>query len=254
MRKGVAYVFKDPHPPPRWAEFRKRARSKYTLPFYYLNWLADCAVYILGKWSLVELLEYLGSFSILFAAIFYFADAPNRLKQKHYQAWQVINTAQGKGGNGGRIDALQELNEDHVALVGIIVSNAYLQGVRLEGAQARRGDFSFGDLREAVFRKSDLEDSIFHFANLRNANLSGCRLAGSDFTDADLAGATLVGADLAEASLARADLSGANLMGAKLDRVNNWKEIQAIKGANLSGARNPPAGFLEWAEKMGALK
>ena len=40
--------------------------------------------------------------------IFYFADQGGRLKQKHYQAWQVINTAQGKGGSGGplRIVAL----------------------------------------------------------------------------------------------------------------------------------------------------
>ncbi len=38
------------------------------------------------------------------AVIFYFSESGDRLKQKHYQAWQVINTAQGKGGSGGRIE------------------------------------------------------------------------------------------------------------------------------------------------------
>src|SRR5579871_6672572 len=62
-----------------------------------------------GRWGagLLDVLEHLGTFSVLIAVIFYFADSGNRRKQKHYQAWQVINTAQGKGGSGGRIEALQ---------------------------------------------------------------------------------------------------------------------------------------------------
>ena len=83
---------------------------------------------LLSRWSFLEVLEYLGSFSILIAVIFYFSESGDRLKQKHYQAWQVINTAQGKGGSGGRIEALQELDEDGVPLVGVDVSGAFLQG------------------------------------------------------------------------------------------------------------------------------
>src|ERR1700677_311471 len=177
----MAFVFKERNPPPEWVEFKARAPHRYLVPFFRLSWAADWAAYTLGKWPLVELLEYLGSFSVLFVAIFYFAGASDRLKQKHYQAWQVINSAQGKGGNGGRIDALQELNHDHIRLVGVDVSGAYLQGVRLEGAELRRGNFSSADLREAVFSKANLEDSDFHWANLRGAILSGCDLAGSDF-------------------------------------------------------------------------
>src|SRR5271156_5988659 len=133
----MAFVFKERNPPPEWAEFKVRAPHRYLVPFYRLSWTADWAAFFLGKWPLVELLEYLGSFSILFAAIFYFAGASDRLKQKHYQAWQVINTAQGKGGNGGRIDALQELNADRVALIGVDVADAYLEGLQLETAEAR---------------------------------------------------------------------------------------------------------------------
>ena len=56
-----------------------------------------------------------GDFLGIGAVIFYFTESGDRRKQKHYHAWQVINTAQGKNGSGGRIEALQELNEDHQA-------------------------------------------------------------------------------------------------------------------------------------------
>jgi hypothetical protein len=79
-------------------------------------------------------LEDLGTFSALIAVILYFADSGNRRKQKHYQAWPVINTAQGKGGSGGRIEALQELNADHVSLIGIEVNGAFLQGLSIRRA------------------------------------------------------------------------------------------------------------------------
>jgi hypothetical protein len=245
----MPYVLKERQPLPPWSEFKKRAPVSILLPFYYLNWIADWVSGLLGKWPLLELLEYLGSFSILFATIFYFAGASDRLKQKHYQAWQVINSAQGKGGNGGRIDALQELNHDHAPLVGVDVSGAYLQGVRLEGAELRRGNFSGADLREAVFRKANLDDSDFHWANLRGAILSGCDLAGSDFTDADLAGASLAEADLDQLSLERTDLRGT-----ALDNVKNWRGIKAITNANIFGIRNAPQGFVDWAKKMGAVE
>src|SRR5258708_33636886 len=95
------YVFKHRRPPAPWREFRQRALHRYLLPLYCANWLGEWTAYFLGKWSIFEVLEYVGSFSILLAVIFYFADAGDRTKQKHYQALQVINTAQGKGGSGG---------------------------------------------------------------------------------------------------------------------------------------------------------
>jgi uncharacterized protein YjbI with pentapeptide repeats len=218
------------------------------MPFYALSWASDWAVCLLGRWPFVELLEYLGSFSILFAVIFYFADAPSRLKQKHYQAWQVINTAQGKGGNGGRIDALQELNDDGVALIAVNVSGAYLGGVRLENAAARRADFSATDLREARFARAQLDDAVLQAANLRNADLNHSSLTGANFEDADLTGASLAGADVAQASLARADLTGADLT-----QLQHWQTIKTLRGANLYQVKNPPAGFLPWALQQGAV-
>jgi hypothetical protein len=245
----MAYVFKDRNPPPPWPEFKAEAKRRWLVPFYYLTWGADWAAWKLGQWPMVELLEYLGSFSILFAAIFYFAGASDRLKQKHYQAWQVINTAEGKGGNGGRIDALQELNDDGVALIGVDVHGGYLEGVRLEKVQARRANFSAADLRRAHFKRGSLDDADLQWANLRGADLSECNLAGSQLNDADLAGASLAGADLAQVSLERADLRGADL-----DRVKNWQTIKAIRQANIFGVRNAPEAFATWARKMGAIE
>jgi hypothetical protein len=245
----MPFVFKDRKPPPEWAEFKARAPNRYLVPFYSVSWGADWAAYTLGKWPLVELLEYLGSFSILFVAIFYFAGAPDRIKQKHYQAWQVINTAAGKGGSGGRIDALQELNDDRVPLIGVEATNAYLDGVRLEKADARRANFSSSDLRRAKFKRANMEDADFQWANLRGADLRECNLAGSQWDDTDLVGANLAGSDLAQVSLERADLSGVDL-----DHVRNWQAIKAIGKANIIGVRNAPEGFVTWARKMGAIE
>ena len=245
----MAFVFKERNPPPAWAEFKARAPHRYLVPFYRLSWAADWAAYALGKWPVVELLEYLGSFTILFVAIFYFAGASDRLKQKHYQAWQVINTAEGKGGNGGRIDALQELNDDRVPLIGVDAANAYLEGVRLKNAEARRANFSYSDLRRANFKRASLDDTDFHSANLRGADLRECNLAGSQLDDADLVGANLAGADLAQVSLERADLSDVDL-----DQVRNWQAIKTIGKANIFGIRNAPEGFVTWARKMGAIE
>jgi hypothetical protein len=245
----MSYVFKERHRPSDWPEFKARAPHRSLLPFYRLSWAADWAAYGLGKWPLVELLEYLGSFSILFAAIFYFAQAPDRLKQKHYQAWQVINTAEGKGGNGGRIDALQELNDDRVALIGADVEGAYLEGVRLVKVQARRANFSGADLRGALFTQASLEDADLHWANLRGADLRECNLAGSSADDADLFRANLAGADVARISLERADLREADL-----NNLRHWDQIKAMRQCNILGVRNPPAGFVAWAKTMGAVE
>jgi hypothetical protein len=201
----MAYVSKERTAPPGWHEFRKRAPSKMLAPLYAVNWAVDWAAYCLGSWSVVELLEYLGSFSILFAAIVYFLGASDRLKQKHYQAWQVINTAEGKGGNGGRIDALQELNGDRISLIGVNVAGAYLQGLRLEQAQARRANFAGADLRNVNFKDTSLPEADIQYANLRGANLKNCNLAGALLDDADLTGADLSQADLGGATLDGAD-------------------------------------------------
>ncbi|MGA2738868.1 MAG: pentapeptide repeat-containing protein [Bryobacteraceae bacterium] len=217
------------------------------LPFHALEWTLQWSAYYLSRWALLEVLEYLSVLSVLFAVIFYFAESGDRQKQKHYQAWQVINTAQGKGGSGGRIEALQELNFDHVPLVGVNAAGAFLQGIQLHGANLLRANLEAADLRDSILEAVDLQYANLRSANFRQANLSGTKLEGADLSDADLVNADLHGADLRGASLEDADLRGANMGGVQ------WKEIKNIGNANIHGVRNAPEGFAAWAIQHHAI-
>ena len=233
--------------PESWHE-RTEHVAAWTLPFWAVEWLFEWIAYFLSNWAFLEVLEYLGTFSVLVGVILYFSEAGDRIKLKHYQAWQVVNTAQGKGGSGGRIDALQELNADRIPLVGVDVSGAFLQGVRLRKANLRRSDFSAADLRDADFTAANLDDAYLVSANFRNGKLINCALRGANLEQADLTGADLAGADLSAAKLAEADLSNANLEGI------HWEQIANIAKADIQGVKNAPAGFVAWALAHGAVQ
>jgi hypothetical protein len=235
-----------PRPQP-WRERRQQAKPRWAYPLHASNWVLEWVAWGLGGWVFLEVLEYLSMFSVLVAVIFYFSESGNRAKQRHYQAWQVINTAQGKGGNGGRIDAMQELNHDGVSLVGIQADNAFLFGIRLKGGQLDRCDMDSSDLRNSVFDRATLT-----FCNLQSANFRGASLANADLTDADLNDSDLNGANLTRANLSRTDLSLADLRNADL-RAAAWRDIQSIHLANIKDIKNPPPGFVDWAVKNGAV-
>jgi hypothetical protein len=223
-------------------------RRRWLLPFIAFEWIWDWTAYLLSCWSFLEVLDYLGRFSILVAVIFYFTESGNRIKQKHYQAWQVINTAQGKGGSGGRIEALQELNADGVPLVGVDVSSAFLQGLKLERANLLRADFSAADVRRSDLRSADFTNANLHFANLRESYLENTSFQSADMTNADLWGCDLTGATLDDA-----DISGADLRFADLKNIQ-WKQLKKVAGANIAGVKDAPEGFVDWALKNGAVQ
>jgi uncharacterized protein YjbI with pentapeptide repeats len=212
------------------------------------EWFWEWVAYILSNWSFLEVLEYLGSFSILIAVIFYFSESGDRLKQKHYQAWQVINTAQGKGGSGGRVEALQELNADGVPLVGVDVSGAFLQGIHLQGARLVRSNFSGADLRDSDFVFAD-----FSYANLRSANFRQSNLHNAHFQHVHLDYADLWGADLNGADLSGAEIDSVDLRFANLANVH-WHDLRTVKNANIYGVKNAPDGFIPWALQHGAVQ
>jgi len=232
--------------PEPWPIWRSKIRHSWLRPLAASEWCLEWLAYALSHWSLIEVLEYLGSFSVLIAVIFYFSEAGDRLKQKHYQAWQVINTAQGKGGSGGRIDALQELNRDGVPLVGVDVSSAFLQGVRLPKAKLVRSNLNAVDARNSDFHGADFLAANLQSGNFRNSDLSGANfedadLGDADFCSANLSGAVLDGARLDATELGKTDLSNIH-----------WQKIKSLNGANLAQVRNAPPGFLEWAVQHGA--
>jgi len=234
--------------PEKWATLMAGVKHRWMIPFRGFEWLWEWVAYGLSRWSFLEVLEYLGRFSVLIGVIFYFSESGDRVKQRHYQAWQVINTAQGKGGSGGRIEALQELNEDHVQLVGVDVSSAFLQSVRLKHANLLRADFSSADVRGG-----DLRDSLLSYADLHSANLRGSHLENAALSNADLHDADLVGADLEGARLDGVDLGSADLRRAKLKGIE-WKQIKSVKGANVAGVQDAPEGFVQWALGNGAIQ
>lgn len=154
-------------------------------------------------------------------------------KAANYQAWQVVNGAHGKGGSGGRVDALQDL----------VANDVSLAGVQLDGAWLERLVIPHALLRQASLRGAKLLGADLSGCNLEQADLSGAGLDG-----ANLRGAFLRGADLAGATLATADLRGADLAG-----VRGWQAIASISYAHLEGIRNAPDGFLAWAVERGAI-
>ncbi len=239
---------REPRPRPEpWGKYSEKVRNPWFAPFQVMEYGWAWISHLLGHWALLEVLEYLGTFSVLVAVIFYFAENGDRKKQKHYQAWQVINTAQGKGGSGGRIEALHELNLDGVPLVGVDVSGAFLMGIHLDRAKLARSNFDGADMRYSSFRFADLPYSSLRSANLRESDLHKANLESADLHDADLFGATLTEANLTDADLGQADLRTADL------RALDWRKIRVIRLANVFGVRNTPAGFLAWALQNGAV-
>lgn len=234
--------------PEQWAVLKSGMKHRWLVPFRAFEWFWEWVAYGLSRWSFLEALEYLSSLSVLVGVIFYFSESGDRVKQRHYQAWQVINTAQGKGGSGGRIEALQELNKDGTPLVGVDVSSAFLQGIHLAHANLLRADMSAADLR-----RSDLTFANLTFGDLQDANFRDARLLNVSFSNANLKDADLVGSDLTGADLAQADLSGADLRSANLSSVK-WKEIRSIKSANIAGVKGAPEGFVQWALANGAVE
>jgi hypothetical protein len=241
------YIYRLRRRPESCKSRLQRAKYKWLLPFFALEWVWDWLSYLLGNWAFLDVIEYLGTFSILFGVILYFAESGDRDKQKHYQAWQVINTAQGKGGSGGRKEALQELAADHIDLVGVDVSDAFLQGVRLSGANLARANLRAADVRAAVFEQADLEYADLTSANLRGGSLAKANLQYAVFTDGDLNGCNLSEADCEDTDFSRVDLRNCELKNLK------WKGIKELKLANVFGVRDVPDGFMAWARQHGAV-
>jgi hypothetical protein len=230
--------------PQPWAS-KRQGKHKWVLPFWAVEWFCEWIAFALGNWSFLAVLEHLGSFSVLIAVAFYFSESGDRLKQKHYQAWQV---AQGKGGSGGRIEALQELNADGVLLVGVDVSAAFLQSVHLEHARLLRSNFSAADIRDSDFAFADLSDADLHAANFRQSNLRNAGFQRANLEDADLSGADLSEADFSSATLTNADLRNTNLTHLR------WRDIRSLKNANIYRVKNAPEQFLSWAKQHGAVQ
>ena len=248
-----------------------------------LEWLARW----LNNSALVSILGKLTALSILWVAIQYVFNADERRRQRHYQAWQVINSATAIRGSGGRIDALQELNHDHVNLAGIDLSESWLRGIHLphaelagalldttdlDSAYLAHANLDRAQLQRASLRLAILDDANLHIVNahhslfvrtcLRRAIMDRALFTGAQFVAAVLDGAdlrfailqaadfdfaSLKNADLGQADVAGAWFRFADLEGARLAFLRNWRSVASLAGANIAGVESAPPGFIAWA-------
>jgi len=211
----------SPIRPANWAKLRTERRPYWrTAPKWAYSWL----VFWSQQWSFLKVLDAAGKFVIIVAVVQWFLESGDRAKERHYRAWAIVNSARGAAGDGGRRDALQDLNADGVSLANAPLSNAYLIGVKLQRAVLSGATLSDTNLLEASLANAEL-----FLADLTNANLARAQLQGARLDSAKLINANLIGANLNEAKLTSADLTGANLLGASLFKAD-------LTGATVDGA------------------
>lgn len=175
------------------------------------------------------LFKHIEAIAIASAAAVFLLESSDRKKREQYEAWQVVNSAQGQSGSGGRIQALQDLNEAGVDLEGVSAPNAELSGINLSFSKLRRAN-----LERAQLDQSNLKGAVLNGANLQQANLRGAHLESAKLILTQLEGAILIKAHLHGANLWEANLEGAQLQEADLEGAS--LKFARLYGANLKGA------------------
>ena len=137
-------------PPPTWREWEAWiGKHRRLWPLAQAEWASEWLYYGLRRLALFDLLESAGRAAVLVVAIFWLSEAGDRTKERHYRAWELINSARGSTGDGGRKDALQDLNRDGINLAAAPLEQAYLPGVDLKGAYLKGANLGGANLRIA---------------------------------------------------------------------------------------------------------
>ena len=185
--------------------------NDWKTPFSVADWACKWVAYWLSRWTLVKVLEYVGKMGILFAVIAYIYPgceerehatesakqaAEDARKSRHYVAWQTINSALGKPGNGGRADALQDLNQDGILLDGVSLSgNVVLVGpLNLTNASMTHADFSDGTYENVNFSGANLD-----FSKWNNSFSENCNFRSASFWATTFNHSTFVWCDFSNA-------------------------------------------------------
>ena len=64
--------------PQNWSTLVRGSKHGWMVPFITFEWMSEWGAYLLSNWRFLEVLERLGSFSVLAAVIFYFSDGTTR--------------------------------------------------------------------------------------------------------------------------------------------------------------------------------
>jgi uncharacterized protein YjbI with pentapeptide repeats len=239
--------------PKSWKETSASFKEDdWTLAFVGFEWLCEWASYGLSRWAFLEVLEYVGKLGILIAIVAYFYPGCSERKQttesakqaaadarksRHYVAWQTINSALGKPGNGGRTDALQDLNQDGIPMDGISLSgNVVLVGpLNLTNARMTHADFSDGTYERINFSGANLD-----FSKWNNTLSEDCTFRSASFWAAIFNRSTFIWCDFSNA-LFQTQFTGdhsefrvCNFTGAAFP-MNFWNTVEFF-GCNLAYA------------------
>ena len=192
-----------------------------------LEWLNQS----LSSMDLFPVLEYLSKLSIIVALIVFVYEIPERAEQRaaeqkrtNYEAWRIILASEGKSPSAGRIDALQDLNQQNIPLSNTNLSGAFLSDIqlpeaRLDGANLNNARLNRANLQKAILINTDLQNAALLNANLKEANLFGANLAKAGLSEADLTKAVLKDANLEQADLREAK----GLTSIQVKRAKNWQ-------------------------------
>src|ERR1017187_4247913 len=271
------------HPKP-WAEkiadLKGIDSRKATRAF---EWGCEWISYWLSCWAFLEVLEYAGKLGILIAAIAYIYPGCSERKQaaedskksRHYVAWQTLNSADGKPGNAGRLDALQDLNQDGVVLDGISLSGATIIGpLMLTNGTMKRASFSRGYFDNVNFLRTVFDQSQWSYSSVQSCDFGSCDISDSVFTNvfftlcnldsADLSGTAFmedpvaahnkfwncscVGTHFSHSSWNAVQFLECNLAYADLDGVEINTNSSFFR-CNLFGAKNASPSFLAWVAR-----
>ncbi len=130
-------------------------------------------------------------------------------KQSHYEAWQVIDSAQGIEFSHARIKALEELAKDGISLKGLLLPKANLEQIHLVD-----GDFKEVNLQGAKLQEANLQGSTFELTQLQGANFWKANLEEAFFLLTQMQKI-----NLSSANLSYADLQGVNMLEANLQKA-----------------------------------
>jgi uncharacterized protein YjbI with pentapeptide repeats len=213
--------------------------------------------------------ELLGKLTIFVGILTFIVEAPERAKQRHYQAWQLINGARRSPGEAGRSIAIGVLVSDHIEMAELDLTDgsfrgknfqsARMPGVNFSGAELDGANFSckaglfvseywfptyhrcwVTHLEEANFNIKRINSIKFDHANLTTAVFGGksnlptdrlTEISGSTFEKACMEGASIRTATLVNNSFTNANMRRSNWVSITLGSHNSFA------GTDLSEAR-----------------
>ncbi len=173
--------------PEPWNVRRQGLKRGWTVPLWAFEWFCEWIAFVLSNWSFLEVLEYLSSFGVLIAVIFYFGDAS--LARSNFSAADLrdcdlsfADLSDADLRANLRHCILRSVNMEHADL-----TEADLFGADLTGADLSRATLVSADLRNTNLASLKWSDTL----NLKNANIFGVKNAPEGFIAYALKGGAL---------------------------------------------------------------